>query len=134
MNTCGVVGSQMEGATARRFFCLLLFFPLSFAVTVCAIEAQTSLKYQEPPKAIVELVDVRPTPNVEISPGEGSDSRWLLIEAISGLPSIADLAQPELRLAGLRFNPETNGPSRGRYVTALSLKALPDGIERQILD
>jgi len=95
-------------------------------------EQKEPVKYQQPPKAIVELVDVRPTPNVEISPGEASDSRWLLIEAISGLPSIADLAQPELRLAGLRFNPKTNGPSRGRYVTALSLKALPDGTERPI--
>ena len=95
-------------------------------------EQKEPVKYQQPPKAIVELVDVRPTPTVEISPGEGSDRRWLLIEAISGLPSIADLAQPELRLAGLRFNPKTNGPSRGRYVTALSLKALPDGAETPI--
>jgi len=104
-----------------------------FGLPVWAQQKQKEpVKYQQPPKAIVELVDVRPTPNVEISPGEGSDSRWLLIEAISGLPSIADLAQPELRLAGLRFNPKTNGPSRGRYVTALSLKALPDGPERPI--
>jgi dipeptidyl aminopeptidase/acylaminoacyl peptidase len=95
-------------------------------------EQKEPVKYQQPPKAIVELVDVRPTPNVEISPGEGSDRRWLLIEAISGLPSIADLAQPELRLAGLRFNPKTNGPSRGRYVTALSLMALPDGTAKPI--
>ena len=104
-----------------------------FGLSLWAQEEQTKpVKYQEPPKAIVELVDVRPTPNVEISPGEGSGNRWLLIEAISGLPSIADLAQPEFRLAGLRFNPKTNGPSRGRYVTALSLKALADGIEKPV--
>jgi dipeptidyl aminopeptidase/acylaminoacyl peptidase len=97
-------------------------------------EQKRQVKYQEPPKAIVELVDVHPTPNVEISPGDGPGGRWLLIEAISGLPSIADLAQPELRLAGLRFNPKTNGPSRGRYVTALSLQSLkaPDGVEQPI--
>ena len=106
----------------------LMFQPAKFS----AVEAQTSLKYQEPPKGIVELVDVRPTPHVEISPADQSGTRWLLIAAISGLASVADLAQPELRLAGLRFNPKTNGPSRGRYVTALSLKALPDGVERPI--
>ena len=112
---------------------LLAVILVWFGLPVWAQQKQKEpVKYQQPPKAIVELVDVRPTPNVEISPGEGSDSRWLLIEAISGLPSIADLAQPELRLAGLRFNPKTNGPSRGRYVTALSLKALPDGTERPI--
>ncbi len=112
---------------------LLAVILVWFGLPVWAQQKQKEpVKYQQPPKAIVELVDVRPTPDVEISPGEGSDSRWLLIEAISGLPSIADLAQPELRLAGLRFNPKTNGPSRGRYVTALSLKALPDGTERPI--
>src|SRR5208283_3189813 len=95
--------------------------------TICAVEAQTSLKYQEPPKAIIDLVDARPTPNVEVSPGDGLGGRWLLIEAISALPSIADLAQPELRLAGLRFNPKTDGPSRGRYATSLELQALPNG-------
>ena len=50
-----------------------------------------------------------------------------MIESYSGLPSVADLAQPELRLAGLRFNPGTNGPSRGRYITSLMLQALPNG-------
>ena len=104
-----------------------------FCLPLCAQEEQKKpVKYQEPPKAIVDLVDVRPTPSVEVSPGDGLGGRWLLIEAISGLPSIADLAQPELRLAGLRFNPKTNGPSRGRYVTALSLKDLTDGVERPV--
>src|SRR5271165_2965694 len=96
------------------------------------MQAQTSLKYQEPPKAIVDLVDTRPTPTVEVSPKDKGGRRWLLIEHTSGLPPISDLAQPELRLAGLRFNPKTTGPSRGRYVTALELKALPDGAEKKV--
>jgi dipeptidyl aminopeptidase/acylaminoacyl peptidase len=56
------------------------------------------------------------------------------VEQISGLPSIVDLAQPELRLAGLRFNPKTSGPGRGRYVTSLKLKALPNGKEIVVTD
>jgi dipeptidyl aminopeptidase/acylaminoacyl peptidase len=94
--------------------------------------AQTDLNYQEPPKELVALVDTRPTPNVEVSPRDKAGKQWILIENISGLPSIADLAQPELRLAGLRFNPRTNGPSRGRYTTSLTLKALPDGAEKTV--
>jgi len=96
------------------------------------LQAQTPLKYQEPPKALAELVDTRPTPDVEVSPKDKTGRQWLLIEEISGLPPISDLAQPELRLAGLRFNPKTNGPSRGRYVTALRLKALPDDAEKAV--
>jgi dipeptidyl aminopeptidase/acylaminoacyl peptidase len=115
-----------------RLLCFFLFLPLFFPAMICTVGAQTGLKYQEPPNAIVKLVDVRPTPIVDVSPGDQPGGRWLLIEPISGLPSIADLAQPEMRLAGLRFNPTTNGPSRGRFLTALSLKALPDGRERPI--
>jgi hypothetical protein len=103
-----------------------------FALAFSRVEAQTSFKYQVPPQAIVNLVDTRPTPNIEISPKDETGKRWILIEAISGLPSIADLAQPELRLAGLRFNPRTNGPSRGRYITSLTLKALPNGAEKAV--
>src|ERR1700722_4853901 len=126
--TCG----RLKSPGARRSFGFVLFFLLFFAAAFSAVEAQTSLKYQEPPKAMIDLVDARLTPYVEVSPGDGVNGRWLLIEEISGLPSIADLAQPELRLSGLRFNPKTNGPSRGRYGTGLRLKALPDGAERAI--
>ncbi len=103
------------------------------SLTLWTVQAQTNLKYQEPPKAILDLVDTRPTPSVDVSPADKSGKRWLLIENVSGLPSIADLAQPEFRLAGLRFNPKTNGPSRGRYVTSLKLKALPNGPETAVL-
>jgi dipeptidyl aminopeptidase/acylaminoacyl peptidase len=108
---------------------------LCVAALLCCLAArsaagQTNLKYQEPPKAIVDLIDASPTPVVELSPpAKGGEKRWMLIEQLSGLPTIADLAQPELRLAGLRFNPKTNGPSRGRYVISLKLQTLPSGKE-----
>jgi dipeptidyl aminopeptidase/acylaminoacyl peptidase len=93
-----------------------------------AARSQNNLQYQKPPKAIADIVEALPTPGVELSPvGGGAGKRWMLIEHFSGLPTIADLAQPELRLAGLRFNPKTDGPSRGRYDTALELQALPNG-------
>jgi dipeptidyl aminopeptidase/acylaminoacyl peptidase len=114
-----------------RFLKLLPVFPcLLVLFAVAQTPAQSSLKYQQPPKAIVDLIDVLPTPAVSLSPATTSAApRWLLIQQISGLPSINELAQPELRLAGLRFNPRTNGPSRGRYITALKLKELSTGKE-----
>ena len=111
-----------------RFFFFAMFTIPFFGVA--SARAQENLKYQVPPKGIVALVDVLPTPSVTLSPAGASDApRWLLIQDLSGLPPISDLAQPELRLAGLRFNPRTNGPSRGRYATAIKLKQLPDGME-----
>lgn len=104
---------------------LLLCFCCVVALTS---GAQTNLQYQLPPQAIVNLIDAPPTPGVSLSPrASAGGHRWLLIQHFAGLPTIADLAQPELRLAGLRFNPKTDGPSRGRYSTSLELQALPDG-------
>jgi dipeptidyl aminopeptidase/acylaminoacyl peptidase len=114
----------MHSISRHAFAALILFFLFA---SFYGSQAQTSLPYQKPPQAIIDLVDTRPTPGVEASPKDSSGSQWLLIESYSGLPSVADLAQPELRLAGLRFSPGTNGPSRGRYITSLMLQALPNG-------
>lgn len=103
-------------------------FASLYLAPIPGARAQTNLPYQVPPKAIVDIVDALPTPGVELSPaGGGTQRRWMLIEHFSGLPTIAELAEPELRLAGLRFNPKTDGPSRGRYDTSLELQALPNG-------
>jgi len=117
----------MIASSARGKLFLSLGFSL-FAVVFSSAQAQTSLPYQKPPKVMVDMVDALPTPGVSLSPARsGSEKRWLVIEHFAGLPTIADLAQPELRLAGLRFNPKTDGPSRGRYATALDIQALPNG-------
>src|SRR5450755_2444610 len=123
--------SMLTGSIKILLFCGLATVVICVASTDSF--AQDRPKYQEPPKAIVQLVDAPPTPRVSVSPAATpGGARRILIEQYSGLPSIADLAQPELRLAGLRFNPKTNGPSRGRYGTGLRLKALPDGAERAV--
>jgi dipeptidyl aminopeptidase/acylaminoacyl peptidase len=111
----------------RRVLVSLKFglFAGLLVLSVSLAQGQTNLEYQQPPKAIVDIVDALPTPGVALSPAGGK--RWMLIEHFSGLPTISDLAQPELRLAGLRFNPKTDGPSRGRYDLSLELQALPSG-------
>lgn len=82
--------------------------------------AQDAPAYQTPPKPLADLV------NVPLTPGFNVDSRgdWVLISERAANPSIAELAQPELRLAGLRINPATNGPSRQRFITGLKLRKL----------
>src|SRR5690348_6793480 len=113
----------------RRFLTnrpALLAVVAVFAFGISSTRAQTNLKYQLPPKDIVDIVDAKPTPGVKLSPAS-AEKRWLLIEHFAGLPTISELARPELRLAGLRFNPKTDGPSRGRYDTSLELQSLSGG-------
>jgi Tol biopolymer transport system component len=47
-------------------------------------------------------------------------------------PPLSDLAQPMLRLAGIRINPNTNGPHRGANFVALTLKHIADGAETKV--
>jgi len=98
-----------------------------FAQTPAQPAAPTG--YLLPPKAIVDILDAPPPPTVELSP---SRDVVALLER-SSMPTIAALAQPMLRLAGVRINPRTNAPHRSnsRYRN-LTLKAVADGRERTV--
>jgi dipeptidyl aminopeptidase/acylaminoacyl peptidase len=110
------------------FFRSLVFVAASSAATQVLFAqtvAATDLKYQTPPEVMVQMVDAPPTPMISLSPAHGSGPRMMLVEQSSSLPTIADLAEPELRLAGLRFNPKVGAPSRTRYFVSLKLQELP---------
>ena len=84
--------------------------------------------YKMPPKAIADIVDAPATPGVSISP----DKKQILIMERSTLTSIEELSQPELRLAGLRMNPATNGRSRSSYYTGLVIQNIQTGKKRKV--
>jgi dipeptidyl aminopeptidase/acylaminoacyl peptidase len=79
--------------------------------------------YRQPPSPIADILDAAQTPAVLVSP----DRMWLLLAERASLPSIAELSEPELRLAGLRINPRTSGPSREITGTGLRLRSMPSG-------
>jgi dipeptidyl aminopeptidase/acylaminoacyl peptidase len=90
--------------------------------------AQAVLTYQRAPAAIEALLDAPLTPVVHVAP----DRSALLVEQPQSYPTIADVAQPRYRLAGLRFNPATNGPSREVATVRMWLQAVEGGDPRPI--
>lgn len=96
-----------------------------FAFIHCVASAQD---YQKPPASILSLFEAASNPQVRFS----SDGEWMLILSESELPSIADLSEPELRLAGFRINPANNGQSRGSTFTGIKVKSVSTGIEYAI--
>ncbi|MDX5437664.1 MAG: S9 family peptidase, partial [Pontibacter sp.] len=54
---------------------------------------------------------------------------WMLLLESPGYPSIEEVSAPESRLAGMRINPATNGPSRGYYYNGLKLKKVSNADE-----
>ncbi len=86
---------------------------------------QTAAVYQKPPAPIEQLLEAAPTPTVRLSP----DRKMMLVEQPATFPTIADVAEPRYRLAGIRFNPASNGPSVERYDVSLKLQAVDTGKE-----
>ncbi|MBP6286414.1 MAG: prolyl oligopeptidase family serine peptidase [Ferruginibacter sp.] len=87
--------------------------------------AQDAIEYQVPPKEIYDLVMAKPTPGVSFD----SKGQYMLLLDRSDMPSVEDLAQPELRIAGLRINPNNFGPSRTSYFTNITIKEVATGKE-----
>jgi dipeptidyl aminopeptidase/acylaminoacyl peptidase len=84
--------------------------------------------YQQPDPALASLVEAPLTPAVSLSP----DRQHLVLMERPGLPGIEELAEEELRLAGLRFNPRNSGPTRTRSYTGLTFRALQGNATRPV--
>jgi dipeptidyl aminopeptidase/acylaminoacyl peptidase len=84
--------------------------------------------YLTPPKAIVDILDAEPLPTVFASP----DGKTLAIYRRRSMPTIAEVAEPMLRLGGHRINPKINGPHVLRVTTSLTLKPIDGGADRPV--
>src|SRR5690348_12159980 len=95
-------------------------FPIAL---LCLSTAVAQEAYKKPPKAILDVLNAPVTPAETLSPGRD----WMILREPMSYPRIADVAQPMLRLAGLRINPKTNGPQTATYSVRLVLKKIADG-------
>ena len=84
--------------------------------------------YRLPPPEVVEIADAAPAPRVSSSP----DGKWMLLVERASLPSIAEVARPMLRLAGLRIDPAARAPYRTSFDRGLSLRPLTGGEAQRI--
>lgn len=92
------------------------------------VVAQPAGGYREPVAELKAIVDAPRAPQVALSPRRD----LLALQQVPPLPSIALVAQPELRLAGLRINPRTYAPSRFSFASDLWLMDVASGREIRI--
>jgi dipeptidyl aminopeptidase/acylaminoacyl peptidase len=84
--------------------------------------------YRTPPPEIVAAFDVPPLPAAILSPSK----QVVALTYRRTYPSLAELSQPMLRLAGARINPKTNGPQRTAGIYAITFKQIADGREVKV--
>ncbi len=113
---------------ARLIPVIAIVLALSILLSMPLFAQNLDQRYRTPPLDIAEIVAAEPTPAVSVD----SNKRWMLLMSRPGLPSIAELSVPELRLAGIRINPVNDNRSRSPYFTGLTVQDLDSGISRQI--
>jgi len=88
-------------------------------------KAQDQITYQVPPKEIYDLIMAKPVPSASIDDA----GKWMLLMERNTFPTVAELAEPELRIAGLRINPNNFAQSRMTTLAGMSLKDISTLLE-----
>ncbi|HEX8264118.1 MAG TPA: prolyl oligopeptidase family serine peptidase [Pyrinomonadaceae bacterium] len=101
-----------------RKLCLILF-----VLFVSSASAFAQGSYQKPPKDVMDVLNAPAIPATLISPARDK----ILIAEPLRYPPISELAQPMLRLAGLRINPNNTAQHRTQYFVKLTLQNISDG-------
>jgi dipeptidyl aminopeptidase/acylaminoacyl peptidase len=129
---CHAIGALALSASLGAAACAPALAPAPTPAASPMIDATGSDNgasgYRLPPAPIPQILNTPPTPTVSISP----DRATMALLGRAGMPSIAQLAEPELRLAGTRINPRTNGPSRAFFSNAITLSAVEGGERREV--
>lgn len=106
------------------------FFVFLFTLLIPSVgHLQVKLTYQQPPQEILELVDAPLAPRVRMT----DNGRHMLLLYRDAYKSIAELSEPEMRLAGLRINPVTNIGSRTNYYNNIMVKSPSERDARQVV-
>jgi len=105
------------------------FLLVVLLISFCNANGQNTNGYQTPPKAIADLLLAKPTPSVSID----KKANWMLIIERNSYPTVEELGQPEVRVAGLRLNSNNFSPSRQNLINGLKLKNLKTSKESAIV-
>ena len=90
---------------------------------VLAIPIAAELTYQKPPQEILDILNAPVPPTLGVNPPR----TYATLSQTERYPSIAEVSEPMLRLAGLRINPRTNGQHLAPNSISITLVRLSDG-------
>lgn len=92
------------------------------------MNGQENISYQKPSKEILQLADFERAPSVSMT----TDKQWMILSYRNTYKSLPELNQDELRLGGLRINPNTNISSTASFINNLKVKKVNEQEETQV--
>jgi dipeptidyl aminopeptidase/acylaminoacyl peptidase len=104
---------------------------LTIALILLAVAASAPAEdtfYKQPAKPVLEALKALPTPAISVSPQRD----YAILSQAVRYPSIQEVAQPMLRLAGIRIDSNTNGMHLAANYLSFSVRRLSDGAEIKV--
>lgn len=95
--------------------CFFVFCPFG------SIPTSNAEEYRMPSKTVTDLILAPATPSFSASPKK---DRYVIVYT-DDIPTIKELSQEELRLAGTRILPATNGPKVRTKIKGFEMKSMP---------
>src|SRR5216684_705969 len=98
-------------------------------LTILAIPVVADqLPYQKPSKEILDILNAPAPPTLAVNPTH----TYATLSQAERYPSIAEVSEPMLRLAGLRIDPRTNGLHLAPHSISIELVKLPEGAKGKL--
>lgn len=108
----------------KKIKCTLIALILSFT----SMMAQENVTYQKPSEPILKLADFERAPSASMD----SKRQIVLLMYRDTYKNLNDLNQEEVRLGGLRINPNTHISSTTSFIQNIKIKKVTDKTETQI--
>ncbi len=86
------------------------------------------LKYQKPSKEILDILNAPAPPVLAVN----QTRTYASLSQLVRYPSIAEVSEPMLRIAGMRIDPRTNGLHLAPHSQSVKLVKLPEGSQQEL--
>ncbi len=109
----------------RRKLFLTVPALLAFSFPIAADQ----LPYQKPPKEVLDILNAPTLPALSVNPTR----TYATLSQGERYPSIAEVAEPMLRIAGIRIDPRTNGLHLAGGSSSVEIVKLPEGTKVKLM-
>ncbi len=113
----------MAAERRKNYLTAFLIYLFVSALFAGRVFAQEELTFQVPPKEILELVDIKQPPLPIID----RNVNYIFFMERPTFKSLKELAENELRLAGIRINTQTFDGARGTYFIGMTMQNAQTG-------
>jgi dipeptidyl aminopeptidase/acylaminoacyl peptidase len=113
-----------KGAFMRSTLFLLVPALLVLSVPITADQ----LPYQKPSKEILDILNAPTLPTLSVNPTHA----YATLSQGERYPSINEVSEPMLRIAGIRIDPRTNGLHLAPHSVSIEIVKLPEGTKTRL--